>query len=284
MAKVLFIQNCFVPDDNQFGRLKRSILSLLAYSTNLKEANSGNEYSYVLTGYVAPEYKKEIQDLVTLFTQGVKEEACFKEVRYCQFASNLGKGRSTNFGVNYFVEHAHDVDYLFMFDNDIVFEDQERDIVQILLEQKEEIDAINPNLKYPVISCNFKEHQVHNEGALDFGVKTKHGLIRTSTGNYGCIGGGCWLVEKKHWDAIGGYEIDAVYGKDDGHFYLATIKRKVVDVRHAVALSWDVYVIHPSDVDQTYNIFKADTNVNRVRKMSYDQLREDSNKFWKDRK
>ena len=126
---------------------------------------------------------------------------------------------------------------------------------------------------------HFKEHQVHGEGVLDFGYKTKHGLVKCSTGNFGCIGGGCWLIDKLHWDLLGGYCTDAVYGKEDGRLYLDTITTK----DRMVALSFDVYVIHPADIDEVYNRFKADTNINRVQKMSYSELTVDSENFWKGR-
>lgn len=284
MPRVLFMQNCFVPDENQCARLERSLKSLLAYSTNLAAAKGNNEYHYILAGWIDEAYIERIEGLVSLFTQGTETDKCFTHVSLFRLSENMGKGHSCNMSIAEFSKNV-EVDYLFMFDNDIVFEDREDDLIQVLLEQKEELDAVNPKLRYPVIACNFKEHPVHNEGALDFGMQTKHGLMRTSTGNYGCVGGGCWLVAKEHWDAIGGYVTVAVYGLDDGKFYLDTIKRVVdEDVRHAVAVSWDQYVIHPSDTDQTYNLFKADTNVNRIRKMDYDELKIDSEEFWKDRK
>lgn len=280
MAKVLFMQNCFVPDDNQFNRLKRSIESLRDWAIELPP--SPNTYVYVLGGYIAEKYKHDIMELVkTLHRPNKTRDAyMFHKAWSMLFETNQGKGRVCNYCVDRMKEEEYD--YIFFFDNDIVFKPDGGDIPQILIEQMDEMNAISKDLCYPVMSCNFAEHQVHALGALDFGYKTKHGLIKTSTGNYGCIGGGCWLVKMSHWNEVGGYTTDAIYGKDDGWFYLATIKMKV-SPRRAVALSHDVYVIHPSDVDQAYNIFKADTNVNRTRTMSYEELQKDMDNFWKDR-
>ena len=165
-----------------------------------------------------------------------------------------------------------------MFDNDIVFKPCQEDIVDILITQQKEMDAIG-GIKYPVISCNFEEHQVHQIAALDQGFKTKDGrMVKCSTAHFGCLGGGCWLVEKSHWDEVGGYCSDTIYGKDDGMFYLDTIRMGMM-----VCLSEDIWVIHPSDEDQTYNLFKADTNVNRVLKMDYKELGIDSDNFWRNR-
>lgn len=273
MTNALFIQNCFVPDDNQFNRLSRSLESLFKYMSGLK---SKNFYHFVLGGYIAPKYISRIDDIINKAL--ADENRKFDEVVTYKFDTNIGKGRACNYAVENFCKKYGEVDYLFMFDNDIVFEDRQEDIVQMLIEQKKELDAVS-KMKYPVISCNFKEHQVHNEGVLDFGKKVIHGVMRCSTGRFGCIGGGCWLVVKKHWDKVGGYTTDAIYGRDDGKFYLDTIKMK----DQMVALSQDIYVIHPSDEDMEYNRFKADTNVNRVRKMNYEELTEDSAKFWEKR-
>lgn len=276
MSKVLFVQNCFVPDENQCRRLERSLESLLDYSDGFI---SKNEYHFVLGGHIADEFKDRIRKLITEFTERQESSRFFKEIRLIESKINAGKGRITNFSVDHFCKNISEVDYLFMFDNDIIFKNEEKDLVQILIEQMTEIDAIG-SMKYPVMSCNFEEHQVHNEGVLDFGYPSKHGLIKCSTGRFGCIGGGCWLVKKNHWDKVGGYCADAVYGKDDGKFYLDTITMK----DRMVALSYDQYVIHPADTDQEYNRFKADTNINRVRKMNYDELSDDSGKFWSNRK
>lgn len=270
MNNVLFIQNCFVPDENQYNRLKRSLLSLKKFVSNI---DTTNNYYFALGGYIDDKWKDSINDIIN----DISDSKIFNKVLFYKFKANLGKGRVCNFIVNHFGE-LYNIDYLFMFDNDIVFENTGNDIVEMLIEQKQELDAIS-NMKYPVISCNFKEHQVHNEGVLDFGKKVIHGVMKCSTGRFGCIGGGCWLVSKPHWDKVGGYTIDAIYGKDDGKFYLDTIKMK----NQMVALSQDIYVIHPKDEDQEYNRFKVDTNVNRVRKMSYDELKTDSNKFWENR-
>jgi glycosyltransferase involved in cell wall biosynthesis len=277
MSKVLFVQNTFVPDQNQFSRLEKSIRSLQKYLDGLE---TENEYHYALAGWIAPEYR----DKVNALWRGLMKVATVTRVTIFPLQSNLGKGIATNRAVKT-CSNMEDVDfdYLFMFDSDIRFEDTEQDIVQILIEQTMEMDLINPAMRYPVMSCNFKEHQVHNEGVLDFGHRTKHGVVRCSTGNFGCVGGGCWLVAKDHWDTVGGYTEDAIYGKDDGKFYLDTIRLVKDGQKHMVGMAQDVYVIHPSDTDDEYNRFKADTNVNRVRKMTYAELAVDSDKFWNER-
>lgn len=272
MTKVLFMQNCFVPDDNQYNRLTRSLKSLQTYVEGLSTDNS---YSFALGGYIAPEYLDRVMDTIRQIEEG--KNILFNVMLY-HFKKNLGKGRVCNYVIENYCKTHGPVDELFMFDNDIVFEDCEEDIVQMLLEQRSELNAVS-EMKYPVVSCNFKEHQVHNEGVLDFGKKVIHGVMRCSTGRFGCIGGGCWLVSKPHWDKVGGYTTDAIYGKDDGKFYLDTIKMK----DRMVALSQDIYVIHPSDDDIEYNRFKADTNVNRCQKMNYQELTEDMNRFWEKR-
>lgn len=274
MSKVLFMQNCFVPDENQFNRLKRSLESLRDWAEVNKTTE--NYYRFVLGGYIHEDYINPIEELVWEITGTL----FFRDGGLNLFETNVGKGVACNETIK---PHGKDFDYLFLFDNDIVFEIDSGDIVQTLMDQQDEMDLLNPDMRYPVISCNFKEHQVHNEQVLDYGHKTATGVIRCSTGNFGCIGGGCWLIRKPHWDKLGGYCQDAIYGKDDGQFYLDTITLIEGTVRHMVALSFDVYVIHPSDEDMAYNLFKADTNVNRVRKMNYTELTEDSEKFWSER-
>jgi len=270
MKHILFMQNCFVPDENQFNRLKRSIESLIVLSKKTKTTNYNR---YVLSGWIHEDYEREITELV----EELNDCLYFTDTYINLLSTNAGKGVACNITIKQYA-HEYYWTHLFLFDNDIVFEADSGDLPQILIEQQQELNAISA-LKYPVISCNFKEHQVHCEGALDFGAKTKHGTMRCSTGNYGCIGGGCWLIDKPHWDKIGGYSTDAIYGKDDGQFYVDTICTK----NCMVALSFDVYVIHPSDKDEVYNRFKADTNINRVRKMDYKELTEDSEKFWSKR-
>ena len=268
MPSVLFMQNCFVPDENQFNRLKNSLESLIEWSNT---TTTSNDYMFVLGGYI----KKEFQDEIRKLLDEVDNTISIKQSYGYFFEKNVGKGVATNKTVS---EFSPGYDHLFLFDNDICFIPDSGDIPQILLEQQAEMNKISP-MKYPIISCNFKEHQVHGLDVLDFGCKTTHGLIKCSTGNFGCIGGGCWLVDKDHWDKLGGYRTQAVYGLDDGAFYVDTINTK----HRMVALSFDVYVIHPADSDEVYNRFKADTNVNRVRKMNYKELGDDSDSFWKTR-
>lgn len=269
MNRVLFMQNCFVPDDNQFNRLKRSMESLIEWSNSTK---TPNEYMYGLGGFIKKEYQKEILKLIDL----LNESTSINQAYVYFFETNVGKGVATNKTV---AEFSPGFDHLFLFDNDICFIPDSGDIPQMLLEQQEELNAIG-EMKYPVISCNFKEHQVHNIGVLDFAKKVVHGMIKCSSARFGCIGGGCWLINKKHWEDVGGYTTRTIYGLDDGKFYLDTIVKK----NRMVALSEDIYVIHPSDSDNEYNIMKADTNVNRVRKMDYDALSKDMDSFWNKRK
>ncbi len=269
MSKVLFMQNCFCPDENQFKRLKRSLLSLENYTRHCKPQH---EYRFVLSGYVHENY---VQNLVIFFDEWMDINLFFTQGIFLDLnTENIGKGKVCNKCIPKYT-HNQDYSHVFMFDNDIVFKECPHDIVDILIKQQDEMDTIG-NLKYPVISCNFEEHQVHNIEAMDQGHHCKDGrLVKCSTGHFGVLGGGCWLVRKEHWDKLGGYCSDTIYGKDDGKFYLDTIRDGMM-----VALSMDICVIHPSDEDDAYNRFKADTNVNRVLKMNYDELTTDSNNFW----
>lgn len=220
MYKVMFMQNCFCPDQNQFNRLKNSIQSLFEYSKMVK---TNNKYCYYLSGYISTEFIEDFKKLMDNFKS--INDLFFDSIHVELNANNIGKGKVCNKTIS---KHGANYDYLFLFDNDIVFKPNTDDIVDILIKQQLELNEIG-KMKYPIISCNFEDHQVHALDVLDHGIKTKDGrLVKCSTGRFGCLGGGCWLVEKSHWDEVGGYYSDSVYGVEDGRLYVDTLNLGIV--------------------------------------------------------
>lgn len=273
MNNVVFMQNCFVPDENQKGRLVASLTSLLKMARTVKTSNT---YRFVLSGWIDDDYYKLYDNEIEELVEEIGNTLFFTDSHFVPLTENFGKGIACNEAIKLYAQGPQ-WSHLFLFDNDIIFKEGTSDEVEVLIDQMKDMNNIG-GAKFPVMSFNFEQHQVHNIGVLDKGFKTTTGLVMCSTGHFGVLGGGAWIIEKSHWDAVGGYKTDAIYGKDDGAFYLDTIR-----MGKMVGLSLDHYVIHPSDSDQKYNLFKADTNVNRVQKMTYEELSIDSNNFWRNR-
>lgn len=265
MSRTIFIQPIFVPDEKRFQRNLDSINSFINYceKNNVK-------IDCIFGGWGKEEYMTKIIDILS------RKDLPFNVVSNNKFSKNYGKATVVNYLHKKAEEKQLKYDFILTCDSDIVFKEDEPNMIERLEKASERLDELR-NKKTGLIAlqqeghCCHWEHKFQNK--LDFEEQVK--FPNRAEG----IAGGCLFIRKEAWDKIGGYRVLGVYAGDDAYMMIDMVRNG-----YTIQLCTTISIIHPHDTDEEYQKWKnkvcqRDSAGGKV-KSNLDTIIKEAEDFW----
>lgn len=273
MRHILFVQPVFIPDEPRFRQNIRSIESLGDYiatypsTDNIKISFAFGGWSY------SDEMWNEISENIwSLFG-----------VEAVRFERNFGKAYTVNSIIT--AKSELDYDAILTADSDIVFSIEDAQMFERLYSISDFVTDAK-KMDWGIISLNQYEQCCHLPMCYQNKLEFESPVIEYKTekivwNNYaGGMGGGCFFINRKMWEAVGGYRVMGVYAGDDACL--------LMDCKEA-GFSWQLAdslgVIHPfGEQDDEYSGWKyavclRDSKLGLTKTDISEQIRE-SEQFW----
>ncbi len=264
-----FIQPIFCPNDDMYEKNIKSIDSLLKYYNKM-----GYDYKIILGGYCAKD----------IYYQNIVEMCLDFDVIIDRYSDNYGKAYIINDLVSKYLTVDVD-DYFITYDSDIIFKQDEADIVDRIYDCYNYIDywlgfKNTSGIDKPIgiialeheINClhlpdgRVFEHSFDSKNNISEKICRPH----RDTG----IAGGCFAIKISVWNEVGGYRLNSVYGGGDDAFLLQDLYK----IGYMSYIAMSIPIIHPFDDSEIYKKWKDDMNNNISD--SYDIAVEKTKNFW----
>lgn len=255
---VAYVQPIFCPNDDLFERNLKSVKSFVDYYLK-----NNYEFKCVFGGYCS---KKKYFDILNA------EFSRLSNVYVERFDKNYGKA----YTVNNLTKHIEDVDYFLTADSDVVYLDNQPDMIGRLVEAVDFSDKIGQHAG--IIGLSLLEHNVHLMELMTqykreyVGMFTSECISRPHEA-LGGLGGGCLFIDNVLWKEIGGYKVLGVYAADDGNL--------MVDCRKSGRYFWlsqSIAAIHLMETNEEYQRWKIE---HAPKILELNEAIEDANKFWR---
>lgn len=263
MTEVIIVQPSFCPTRKMLDFNLESVRSLKKYL---------DKHPYpadiIFGGYIDDEYYDEfLNELKSLFSGRCK---------FFRFDKNYGKAYIVNKMVNDYLVNNNVTKYIFTFDSDIVFLDNnDGDIIERLKRLSNKTYLVQGR-KFGLIGCNFTGDNAHWLNRFENNTIIDNETISWPTQPVG-IAGGCIFINVDAWRSINGYRIMGVYAPDD-----AMMIRDMFNSGFGICVATSIFVHHPgTHDDRHYQGWKEKTSRTF---MNLSDSIEYTNDYWKNKK
>jgi len=272
MNQTLLVQTLFVPTRKMLEYQLKSLQSLYDYMQ--REELPADIY---FTGFIEDEYKDELIMFI--------KKHFYKKCQVILFEKNYGKAHYVNEAVKIALEQNPNYQFLFTYDSDICFLEDETQIIGRLIDLfgilKYGYNNENPGL----IACNFTGDNAHwidkftNTAILGSHDElfAKKEIIKWPSTPVG-IAGGCLMISMEAWKKVGGYRVMGVYAPDD-----AMLMQDMARNGYFICVAETIKVHHPGTHDDPhYQNWKQKTSAYLMK--SHDVAMAHCDSFWKQTK
>lgn len=239
---VCYVQPIFAPNESLLLKNLASVESFFKYYEK-----NGYTFKCVFGGYAATD------ELWVKIHYKIQElgRKCGIDPIVRRFSQNYGKAYVVNSLVIQFV----DEDYFLTADSDILFDENQPDILLRLFEAFNHTKQIylNPSLialNQDQNNCHLLGHCYQNKYTYmgEFGSEM---ICRPDGG--GGVAGGCLFISMAFWRKVGGYKVLGVYASDDANLMLDSYSNG-----YHFFMADSIKCIHPFEDNAQYSQWKAD--------------------------
>jgi hypothetical protein len=235
---VKYVQPIFAPTEDMMNRNLNSLKSFFDYYDA-----KGYKYECIFGGYAGTD---DIWN--TLYNYIVSR--CNRLSTVLRFDRNYGKAYVVNTLTSKYLGNA---DYFLTADSDIIFKEDEPDIIERLIEGFNHARRVNIN---PALISLYQE--VNNCQILELCYQNKYyyegrynmEMICHPNGDGG-VAGGCLFIDANFWRSNRGYMVLGVYAGDD-----ANLMRDAFMRGYKFLMSNSIRCIHPHETNPEYGTWK----------------------------
>lgn len=278
IKNIIFVQPVFAPDQM---RLERNINSIKSFGQYVRvNGTDGYNVSVVIGGWA------KTDELWNKIVEAGKEAlgTSFNPIR---FDKNYGKAATVNKLVAVANENAIAYEALLTSDSDILFPLETKHMFNRLVVAAIRSEAAKGRI-WGLIALNQLGNGCHwkvcYENGFDYAIQAgpdsfKEKVVWPSRPSG--IAGGCLFLNRKMWDAVGGYRVMGVYAGDDAYLLVDCAVRGF-----SYQLMDTVSIVHPPENDEVYAQWKVrvcQRDSMTGPKANIDGIIKETDEFWNSR-
>lgn len=280
MSDILLLQPIFLPDEKRLQRNIDSLMSIHNYFTYQPNGVGGNQLIISIGGWA------KTDELWAKFCNVVQSLFSGKIIPV-RFDKNYGKAVIINTMMGKIKTQNIKFDYLFTMDSDIIFLQEQKDMLQRLVNAAQQ--CVQKKYKpFGMISLNQAGQNCHlphvQENALEFEFATNNMIYKERIvwpNSPSGIAGGCLFIGRDFWNVVGGYKVFGVYAGDDAHLLL-----DCGNLGYSYQMFQTLNILHPMENDEEYAKWKVQACQGDTRtgiKNNLDYSIKNADDFWSKR-